>query len=153
MISSQGPWPLDHEAGHADSSTTLYYKGVDKSLSRPGRKQSNVSDRMLWISFGTLPCRGKKNWWQLASRYCWNRARPWHPSGLVSFLVGLRTYQHPVVHFLFVKTNKYTENAIRRSERRFLTAARDFSLLRNVRTSPEPEVLSEKGVSMTPISF
>jgi len=25
---------------------------------------------------------------------CWNRARPWHASELVSFLVGLRTYQH-----------------------------------------------------------
>jgi len=37
----------------------------------------------------------KKTWWQLASRCCWNRARPWHVSELVSFLVGLRTYQHP----------------------------------------------------------
>ena len=35
---------------------------------------SNVSVRMAWISFGDLPCR-KKNWWQLASRYCCNRAR------------------------------------------------------------------------------
>ena len=37
----------------------------------------------------------KKTWWQLASRCCWNRTRPWHASELVSFLVGLRTYQHP----------------------------------------------------------
>ena len=34
----------------------------------------NVSIRMAWISFGALPCR-KKNWWQLPSRCCWNRAR------------------------------------------------------------------------------
>jgi len=61
---------------------------ADKSLARPGRKQVNVSVRMAWIFFGALPCR-KKNWWQLASRCCWNRARPWYASQLVSFLVGL----------------------------------------------------------------
>jgi len=36
----------------------------------------NVSDRMAWISFGALPCRGKKSWWQLASWCCWYRASP-----------------------------------------------------------------------------
>ena len=36
-----------------------------------------------------------QTWWQLASPCCWNRARPWYASELVSFLVGLRTYQHP----------------------------------------------------------
>ena len=70
------------------------YRGADKSLARPGRKQANVSVRMAWISFGALLCRKKKTW-QLASRCCWSRACPWHASELVSFLVGLRTYQHP----------------------------------------------------------
>ena len=36
------------------------YRGADKSLARPGRKQANVSFRMAWISFGVLPCRKKK---------------------------------------------------------------------------------------------
>jgi len=36
----------------------LLYRGADKSLARPGRKQANVSVRMAWISFGALPCRG-----------------------------------------------------------------------------------------------
>jgi len=36
------------------------YRGADKSLARPGRKEANVSVRMAWISFGTLPCREKK---------------------------------------------------------------------------------------------
>jgi len=36
------------------------YKGADKFLTRPGRKQANVSVRMVWISFGALPCRKKK---------------------------------------------------------------------------------------------
>ena len=70
-------------------------QGADKSLARPGRKQANVSIRMAWISFSALPCRKKKTWWQLASRCCWNCARLWYASELVSFLVGLRTYQHP----------------------------------------------------------
>jgi len=37
-----------------------YYRGAGKSLARPGRKQANASVRMAWISFGALPCRGKK---------------------------------------------------------------------------------------------
>jgi len=41
-----------------------------------------------------LSYRGK-TCWQLASRCCWNCAHPWHASELVSFLVGLRTYEHP----------------------------------------------------------
>jgi len=74
-------------------------RGADKSLARPGRKQSNVSVRIAWISFGALPCRKKKEtWWQLAPRCCWNRERPWHASELVSFLVGLRIYQHPGIY-------------------------------------------------------
>jgi len=36
------------------------YRGDDKSLALPGRKQANVSVRMAWISFGVLPCRGEK---------------------------------------------------------------------------------------------
>jgi len=36
------------------------YRGTDNSLARPGRKQANVSDKMAWISFVTLPCR-KRN--------------------------------------------------------------------------------------------
>ena len=71
------------------------YRGADKSLARPGRKQANVSVRMAWISFGALPCRKEKKTWQLASRCCCNSARPWHASEFVSFLVALRTYQHP----------------------------------------------------------
>jgi len=38
----------------------LYYRGGNKSLARPGRKQSNVSVRMAYISFGALPCWKKK---------------------------------------------------------------------------------------------
>ena len=34
------------------------YRGASKSLAWPGRKQANVSVRMVWISFGALPCRG-----------------------------------------------------------------------------------------------
>jgi len=82
----------------------VLYRGSDKFLARPGRKQANLSVRKAWISFGALPCRGKKKtWWQFASRCRWNRARPWHASELVSFIVWLRTYQHPRMCFLIIK--------------------------------------------------
>jgi len=43
-----------------------------------------------WREFLSTPClTEKKTWWQLASRCCWNRARPWHASELVFSLVGL----------------------------------------------------------------
>ena len=38
----------------------VIYRGADKSLARPGRKQANVSVKTAWISFGALPCRKKK---------------------------------------------------------------------------------------------
>ena len=51
-----------------------------------------------WREFPSAPwlAGGKKTWWQLASRCCWNRARPWHASELVSFLIGLRLISTPV---------------------------------------------------------
>ena len=68
--------------------------GADKSLSRPGSKQSSCQIGVNFLE--RLALQEKKNpWWQLASRRCWYRARPWYASELVSFLVGLRTYQHP----------------------------------------------------------
>ena len=36
------------------------YRGADKSLAQPVRKQANVSVRMALISFGALPCRKKQ---------------------------------------------------------------------------------------------
>ena len=40
-----------------------------------------------WREFPSVPClAGKTPWWQLASRCCWNRARPWHAYEFVSFL-------------------------------------------------------------------
>ena len=77
------------------SNATLMYRGADKSLARPGRKQANVTARIAGISFGTLPCRGG-TWWQPMSR-CWNRAPPWHafwacfpPPGRAKDLSALR---------------------------------------------------------------
>jgi len=39
-----------------------------------GACSPNVSFRMVWISFGALPCRRNKTWWQLVSHFCWNCA-------------------------------------------------------------------------------
>jgi len=47
-----------------------------------------------WREFPSAPClAGKQIWWHLASRCCWNRGRPWHASGLVS-------YKHSRLHHL-----------------------------------------------------
>ena len=89
---------LNHEVNSPYFSASDY-RGTDKSLARPGRKQANVSVKMAWISFGALPWGGG-TWWQLASRCCWNSARPWNASELVSFPCGLRTYQHPGTSYL-----------------------------------------------------
>jgi len=73
----------------------MAYTGVliSPSLDQEGNKLMYLSE---WREFPSAPClAGKETWWQLASRFCWNRARPWHDSELVSFLVGLRNYQHP----------------------------------------------------------
>ena len=35
---------------------SLLYRGADNPLARPGKKQTNVSVRMAWISFGALLC-------------------------------------------------------------------------------------------------
>ena len=51
-----------------------------------------------WLEFPSAPCLAvKETRWHLVSPCCWNRARPWQASEFVSFLVGLRTYQHSVV--------------------------------------------------------
>ena len=60
---------------------------LDESLARPGRKQANMSVRMAWISFDASLAGEKKK--------LDDSARPWHASEVVSFLIGLRIYQHP----------------------------------------------------------
>ena len=49
-----------HAFSHNLTPVCTLYRGTDKSLARPGRKQANVSIRMAWISLGAMPCR-KRN--------------------------------------------------------------------------------------------
>jgi len=98
---------------------SAYYRSAGKSLARPGKKQANVSVRMAWVSFSALPRRGKNLDIQLASRCCWNRARPWHASELVSFLVGLRTYQHPVCRMFSINEKLLYLSETEKNGRRF----------------------------------
>ena len=73
----------------------LSYWVADRSLVRPRRKQANVSVRIAWIHFGAFPWRGKKKLDDSSRLDVVEIARvTWHASELVSFLVGLRTYQH-----------------------------------------------------------
>jgi len=72
-----------------------YYRGADKSLARPGRKQAIVSVRMVWISFGALPCRKKKNL-TTARVSMLLKSRTSLTCFRACFLPGwLRTYQYP----------------------------------------------------------
>jgi len=71
----------------------IKYRGADKSLARPGRKQANVSVRMAWISFGALQEKKKLDDSSRLDVVEIARVPDMLPS-LFSFLVGLRTYQH-----------------------------------------------------------
>ena len=79
---------------HACDEEQMKFTGVLVSPwpDQEGNKLMFLSE---WREFPSAPClAGKTTWWQPASRCCWNRARLWHASELVSFLVGLRIYQH-----------------------------------------------------------
>jgi len=62
-------------ASKVEKSPSLNWATQFLTVAYDGACSPSVSLRMAWISFGVLPCRKKKPWWQLASRYCWNRAR------------------------------------------------------------------------------
>jgi len=82
------------------------YRSADKSLARPGRKKAMFLSE--WREFPSAPCLAGKRTWQLVSRFCWNCACPWHASELVSFLGGLRTYQHPGVYLhIYIYTHTH----------------------------------------------
>ena len=89
-----------------------------------------------WREFPSASCLAeKKTWWQLASRCCWNRARPWHASELVSFLVGLRTYQYPGTITFFVGCVQESCCSVFRGES--IRSSRNVgTYLSNHRTSP-----------------
>ena len=61
-------------ASQVEKSPRLNWVTQFLTVAYNGACSLNVSVRMAWISFGALPCRGKKTCWQLASRCCWNHA-------------------------------------------------------------------------------
>jgi len=60
-------------ASQVEKSPRLNWTTQLLTVAYDGAYSPNVSFRMVWISFGALPCR--KKIWQLASRCCWNHAR------------------------------------------------------------------------------
>ena len=88
-----------------NNGNTNIFTGVLKVLS-PTRKETSQCSCQNDVNFLLhLALRGG-TWWQLTSPFCWNRTCPWHASKLVSFLVGLRTYQHPGI--LYIQPIPYT---------------------------------------------
>ena len=83
-----------------ETKLSIVYRGADKSLARPGRKQgrknvrdardfNNIERRELASSFFFHPCKARRR----------RKFTPfWQKHYLVSFLVELRTYQHPCMH-------------------------------------------------------
>jgi len=62
-------------ASQVEKSSCLNWATQFLTVAYDGAYSPNVSVRMAWISFGALPCRKKKTWWQLTSPCFWNRAR------------------------------------------------------------------------------
>jgi len=71
-----------------DSVHYALYRGADKSLVRPGRKQANVSVRMAWISFDACLAGGKKLDDSSRLDVVEIAHVPAHSSEFVSFVVG-----------------------------------------------------------------
>ena len=62
-------------ASQVEKSPRLNWDIQFLTVAYDGTCSPNVSVRIAWLSFGTLPCRKKKTWWQLSSQSCWNSAR------------------------------------------------------------------------------
>ena len=62
-------------ATQVEKSPRLNWTTQFLTVAYDGACSPNVYVRIAWISFGALPCRKNKTWWQLASPCCWNRAR------------------------------------------------------------------------------
>ena len=87
------------DAYRVDSSTSTTLVLISLWPDQEGKK-ANVSVRMVWISFGALPCRKKEKPYDNSRFDVVEIARvSWHASELFSFPVGQRTYQH---HAVFV---------------------------------------------------
>ena len=79
---------------------SVYFRGADKSLAWPGRKQANVSVRMAWISFSALPCRKKELMTARVSMLLKSRASL-KCFRTCFFPVALKSYQHPGMSCVF----------------------------------------------------
>jgi len=89
-----------------------------------------------WSEFHSVACLArKKTWWQLAFR-CWNRARPWNASDLVSFLVP--PYLHPPYYKIAGKSEHHQWISLQRCSVQivtWLTNYREMSFISSDTTS------------------
>jgi len=91
------PWRnVYNECSAWKKSTCLLHRGADKSLARPGRKRArkHVRDQR---DFNNIDASCHQFLFSCKSRRRRKFTPFWQKHLLVSFLVGLRTYQHPCV--------------------------------------------------------
>jgi len=96
---------------------SMVLQGCRKVLS-PTRKETSKCYCQNGVNFLrrlVLREKGKKKWWQFASPCCWNRARPLHASELISFLVGLKTYQRPDTEHVSFIVMRTASNSLRKT--------------------------------------
>ena len=97
----------------------------------------------------------KKPWWQLTSRCCWNRARPWHASELVFFLVGLRTYQHLGIYLLVQTANRsqhFYWIALQDSKFSWKLRSSDLGHISSTHTGTKDKVHSPRRMQYSPMT-
>jgi len=76
------------------------YGDADKSLARPRRKKANVCVKIKWREFPSAPCLARGGGFDDSSRLDVVEIAqvPDVLPSFFSFLIGLRTYQHPGIY-------------------------------------------------------
>jgi len=106
-------------ASQVEKSKRLNWATQFLTVAYDGACSPNVSSRMAWISFGALPCWEKEAWWQLASGWCWSRARR-----VTCFLSASVTRKDNLAHEQTLLSNDTTDSVLRHREVR---QAKDLS--------------------------
>jgi glucose/arabinose dehydrogenase len=77
----------------------IIYRGADKSLAGPGRKQATATELLIFASHSKNNSEGCPSNQVSAAAMTYASDEKWRPFHCFFSLVGLRTYQH---HFMYM---------------------------------------------------